>query len=214
MAARLFATHGYDATPVNAIVEAAGVKKPTLYYHFKSKEGLAQALLTRPLTRLVETLAAQLGREVDPVEGLVEFLETHFAFVAEDPDRVRFFYAIFFGPNGSGLANELAGFGERLDEVLMASVRRLADAGIIAADRAEACFAMIRGMIIVSTMDYLYCGLELSPDRCRRLVDDILRGFAEPGRYDGIPPGPDRCRRLVDGILRSFSGPGRHRGRP
>ena len=40
---------GYDATPVRAIVEAAGVTKPTLYYHFGSKEGLAQALDPVPL---------------------------------------------------------------------------------------------------------------------------------------------------------------------
>jgi AcrR family transcriptional regulator len=33
VAARLFAARGYDATPVRAIVEAAGVTKPTLYYH-------------------------------------------------------------------------------------------------------------------------------------------------------------------------------------
>ena len=48
-AARLFAERGYDATSVREIVEAAGVAKPTLYYYFRSKEGLAQALLTVPL---------------------------------------------------------------------------------------------------------------------------------------------------------------------
>ncbi len=47
-AARLFAERGYDATSVREIVEAAGVAKPTMYYYFRSKEGLAQALLTVP----------------------------------------------------------------------------------------------------------------------------------------------------------------------
>ncbi len=45
VAAQLFATLGYDATSVRNIVEAAEVTKPTLYYHFQSKEGLAHALL-------------------------------------------------------------------------------------------------------------------------------------------------------------------------
>ncbi|MCA1685458.1 MAG: TetR/AcrR family transcriptional regulator, partial [Planctomycetia bacterium] len=58
VAARQFASRGYDATPVRAIVEAAGVTKPTLYYHFGSKEGLARALLTLPMTGLVNTLQA------------------------------------------------------------------------------------------------------------------------------------------------------------
>ena len=63
-AARLFAERGYDATSVREIVEAAGVAKPTLYYYFRSKEGLAQALLTVPLTNLV----AELRRIVTTIE--------------------------------------------------------------------------------------------------------------------------------------------------
>ena len=44
-AARLFAERGYDATSVREIVEAAGVAKPTLYYYFRSKEGLRRRFL-------------------------------------------------------------------------------------------------------------------------------------------------------------------------
>src|SRR5438309_7893893 len=97
VAARLFATQGYDATPVRTIVEAAGVTKPTLYYHFRSKEGLAQALLTVPMTRLVETLRGILDAEHDPARALAGMLEAFFAFCREDADRARFVYALFFG---------------------------------------------------------------------------------------------------------------------
>src|SRR3954454_15200663 len=69
-AAGLFARQGYDATSVREIVAAAGVTKPTLYYHFGSKEGLAQALLHRPLTGLVEALGGIAGERRDPVGGL------------------------------------------------------------------------------------------------------------------------------------------------
>src|SRR5438093_777895 len=84
VAARLFATRGYDATPVRAIAEAAGVTKPTLYYHFGSKEGLAQALLTAPLDRLAATLHAILEGAGAPVDQLVELIEAHFAFCRAD----------------------------------------------------------------------------------------------------------------------------------
>ena len=67
VAARLFAQNGYDATSVREIVEAAGVAKPTLYYYFRSKEGLAQALLTVPLSNLVATLRQAVGTVEDPV---------------------------------------------------------------------------------------------------------------------------------------------------
>lgn len=185
VAARLFAARGYDATPVQAIVEAAGVTKPTLYYHFKSKEGLAQALLTRPLTDLVETLRELVQGSGDPVTGLVDLVEAHFSFVRQDPDRVRFFYAVFFGPLGSGLSTELAGFGDQLDAVLRSALDRLAQAKIIAPDRAGALFTVVRGLIIVRTMDHLYCDSELGPGLARRWVDDLLRGFGTIGWEQG-----------------------------
>ena len=112
VAARLFAAQGYDATSVREIVEAAGVTKPTLYYHFGSKEGLAQALVTVPLTEPGRAAARDPGgpRRIRS-SALVRMLEAHFAFCRDDPDRSRFVYALFFGPLGTGLAAELARFG-------------------------------------------------------------------------------------------------------
>src|SRR3954453_1505794 len=110
VAARLFATQGYDATPVRAIVEAAGVTKPTLYYYFGSKEGLAQALVTVPMSGLVEALRSILDEAGDPVAMLERRFEAPFAFCREDPDRSRFVFALFFGPLASGLAGEMERF--------------------------------------------------------------------------------------------------------
>src|SRR3954451_5273381 len=93
-AARLFARHGYDATSVRMIVEAAGVTKPTLYYYFGSKEGLAQALLTLPMTLLAEQMRSILASEGDPVAALERIVEAHFAFCRDDPDGARFFFAL------------------------------------------------------------------------------------------------------------------------
>jgi AcrR family transcriptional regulator len=177
VAARLFATRGYDATPVRAIVEAAGVTKPTLYYHFGSKEGLAQALVTVPMTRLSETLRGLLERPGDPVAAAVGMIEAHFSFCREDPDRARFVFALYFGPLGSGLAAELARFSEALTAVWTRLSHRLADAEIIAPDRVAACAANLRGMIVIHTMDFLYRGGKLGPELPGRLTDDLLKGF-------------------------------------
>ena len=109
-AARLFAERGYDATSVREIVEAAGVAKPTLYYYFRSKEGLAQALLTVPLTNLVATCAESSRRWNDPMRCLEQVIEAQYAFCRDDPDRGRFIYALLFGPLGSEVAGELEPF--------------------------------------------------------------------------------------------------------
>ena len=182
-AARLFATRGYDATPVRAIVEAAGVTKPTLYYHFGSKEGLAQALLTVPMTGLVASLRGVLDAGGDPVESLVRMTEAHLSFCRDDPDRVRFIYALLFGPLGTGLAGEMDRFRDALCGVMVEGIRRLAGAGAIDPGRVEAFASAHRGLIVISTMDFLFMDQALGTDLAGRIVDDLLRGFG-PGASD------------------------------
>lgn len=182
VAARLFAARGYDATPVRAIVEAAGVTKPTLYYHFGSKEGLAQALLTMPMTRLVETSRRILDGPGTAEEKLVAMLDAHLAWCRENPDRVRFIHAVFFGPLGSSLAGELERIAAAMNELTVDTGRRMAEAALIEPARAADFALAMRGLIMSHTMNYLYCGGELPPDLARRLAGDLLRGFGVPQR--------------------------------
>lgn len=177
IAARLFATQGYDATSVRTIVEAAGVTKPTLYYHFGSKEGLAQAVLTVPMRALGATLKEIVDEPGDPVEALVRVIEAKFDFCREDPDRGRFVFSLLFGPHSAGLAGELAQLTEELPCVLDATIRRLAESGVIAPDRAEAFGTFCHGLTVITAMDFLYKGRAIEPGQARRLVDDLLRGF-------------------------------------
>ncbi|MBX6314831.1 MAG: TetR/AcrR family transcriptional regulator, partial [Isosphaeraceae bacterium] len=182
VAARLFAARGYDATPVRAIAEAAGVTKPTLYYYFGSKEGLAQALLKVPIARLVETVRGLLDEAIDPVATIQGIVEAHFAFCAEDPDRARLFYAVFFGPLASGLAAELDKYGHELEAIEDEAGQRLARAGVIAPERVEAFVMALRGMIVIHTIQFLYRGGELGPELAHRIVADLLGGFGAADR--------------------------------
>lgn len=43
----LFIEAGFETTPMDAIALKAGVAKGTLYYHFKSKEGIVEAIVER-----------------------------------------------------------------------------------------------------------------------------------------------------------------------
>jgi TetR/AcrR family transcriptional regulator len=88
-ATRLFAANGVAGTSVQAIAGAAGVSKPTLLYHFGTKEGLHDAVIdavvvhwTAELPRLM-TAAAEGGPRVDAL------LEAFFAFFRRDPARAR-----------------------------------------------------------------------------------------------------------------------------
>ena len=185
-AARLFAERGYDATSVREIVEAAGVAKPTMYYYFRSKEGLAQALLTVPLANLVTELR-RIVKTVDaPVQCLEQVIEAQYAFCRDDPDRGRFIYALLFGPLGSEIAGELEPFKESLGSWTDSAVRRLAETGIIARNRVEACATTCRGLIVISTLNYLYQEKSLGRDLARDQVSDLLEGFGGNEKTNGL----------------------------
>jgi AcrR family transcriptional regulator len=180
VAANLFASQGYDGTSVREIVEKAGVAKPTLYYYYRSKEGLARSLVQVPLEGLVASLRRIVTTEQDPVLSVEQCLEAHFAFCREDPDRSRFLYALIFGPPGPEAALDLDEFKGELTKWTEAAIRRLAEAGLIRRERVDGCTTMCRGMIVISTLDFLYGEKPLGQDLARVLVGDLLRGFAEP----------------------------------
>jgi AcrR family transcriptional regulator len=184
-AAKLFAERGYDATSVREIVEAAGVAKPTLYYYFRSKEGLAHALLAVPLSGLVATIRNLVSTENDPIQCMEKVLEAHYTLCREDPDRARFIYSLSFGPMRSEVAGELEPLKAELSGWTQAAVRRLAEAGIIARERVDACCAVLRGLIVISTLDFLFEDRPLGQDLAHRQVHEILYGFANGRALDG-----------------------------
>ena len=49
VAERLFCTRGYDNTSTNDILAEIGIARGTLYYHFKSKEDILDAMIDRIL---------------------------------------------------------------------------------------------------------------------------------------------------------------------
>jgi AcrR family transcriptional regulator len=181
VAARLFAERGYDATSVREIVEAAGVTKPTLYYHFGSKQGLAEALLTKPMTEFIESLKLLIDEEIGPIDLLRRMFDAYITLITDEPDRGRFLYAICFGPQSSSLQAEMHQFGEAIDAVTADCAGRLADAGVIVRGRVESCSQVIRGLIMSSTLDHIMLGKAIEHGLADRLVLDLLQGFGRPG---------------------------------
>ena len=53
MAERLFCTNGYDNTSTNDILAEIGIARGTLYYHFKSKEDILDAMIDRILDEII-----------------------------------------------------------------------------------------------------------------------------------------------------------------
>ena len=61
-AERLFAAKGFDHTSTNDILEAVGIARGTLYYHFKSKEEILDAMIAR-ITRNLMAKATRIAED-------------------------------------------------------------------------------------------------------------------------------------------------------
>ncbi|MHC4841833.1 MAG: TetR/AcrR family transcriptional regulator [Planctomycetota bacterium] len=95
--ARLFAERGYDAVSVREVVESAGVKKPTLYYHFGNKEGLATEIFKLFFEEHIRLRKEVLSMGLGPEEAM----STHAARVTKwsvgNRDIILFAFSVWMG---------------------------------------------------------------------------------------------------------------------
>lgn len=67
VAERLFGTKGFDSTSTSDILNEIGIARGTLYYHFKSKEEILDAMISRVMNRLVKRAEAIAAQKSVPV---------------------------------------------------------------------------------------------------------------------------------------------------
>ena len=67
VAERLFCAKGFDKTSTNDILEEIGIARGTLYYHFKSKEDILDAMIERLTNQMVEKASVIALDESIPV---------------------------------------------------------------------------------------------------------------------------------------------------
>lgn len=77
-ACMLFARKGYDGTSLTDIAEAAGLTRAAVYYYFKNKEALLEAIIDDNSRQPVER-SLKIRREMasSPTEQLHEFVRMH-----------------------------------------------------------------------------------------------------------------------------------------
>ncbi len=119
-ATELFYTEGIAATGVDKVVARAGVSKPTLYAHFRSKEALVAAVLERRHGERVATLDAWVRAHADsPRERLLAVF-----------DWLASWHASVGGERGCAFVNaaaEVAGTGHPAREVARRHKRWMRD---------------------------------------------------------------------------------------
>jgi TetR/AcrR family transcriptional regulator len=95
-ALKCFAGHGYAATSVQEIVDAARVSKPALYYYFKDKAGLFQAVVDSAHDERFHLMQAAAQRGRTAAEKLEEILSDIFDYSLRNRELMRLTFATAF----------------------------------------------------------------------------------------------------------------------
>ncbi len=76
IAQEIFSKYGYRKTTLDDIANAVRKGKSSLYYYFKSKEDLFQAVIMKEVELLRKELDKVVNRNTDPVDKLRDYLLT------------------------------------------------------------------------------------------------------------------------------------------
>ncbi len=125
VALTLFAEHGYAATTMDDIAEAAGVTKPLVYQHFDSKRALYLELLDvfsyEMIDRIVQATSAAEGPRQQVERGFAGYFEL----MVDNEDAFRLLYG-----RDAPDDRELGAALHRVEEAIAVAIDPLIDAGL------------------------------------------------------------------------------------
>ncbi|GAP69689.1 transcriptional regulator, TetR family [Bacteroidales bacterium 6E] len=76
IAQEIFSKYGYKKTTLDDIANAVRKGKSSLYYYFKSKEDLFQAVIMKEVDQLARELDRVINRNTEPVDKLRDYMLT------------------------------------------------------------------------------------------------------------------------------------------
>jgi AcrR family transcriptional regulator len=177
-ALRLFHEHGYDATTVEQIADAADVAKGTFFNYFETKEAILPALVEWRLQELGAALAPDQGAPASPVARIKLGLRL----IASDPLADHTLARQVFGALAQQRQMPTAPPGQPLIGLLAGQVRQAQDAGEIRTDLDAVYLARVICALSFQQMMMWHHGYRPTalPEVLDAAVDLLMDGIAGP----------------------------------
>lgn len=180
VATQLFARNGFDGTPLQAISDEVGVAKPSLLYHFPSKDELRSAVLDGVMSHWNEVLPKLLQAATTGEHRFESLINEIVGFFNEDADRARLLVREMLDrPDEMKLLFQQS-LGPWM-KILSDYIRRGQEEGIIHADLDPEAYILQIIQLVVGTIaigDVVESLLDAFTDERsphRRQVDEVIR---------------------------------------
>ena len=112
-AIELFSKKGYASTSMDELAKLSGLNKAMVFYYFKNKKGLYEAVITQVLEEIQHEIVEENKKHSNPIEELESFIRTYAK------------YACTHSYLPSLLLRELSDSGAVLPEMLFGAMRQL-----------------------------------------------------------------------------------------
>jgi AcrR family transcriptional regulator len=184
---QLFAAKGYAGCSIREICACAGVTKPVLYYHYRSKEHLYQELMLEIFNDTRKNLLRLEKSGGSVRERLEHFVFAEFGDTKRDPSGVKLIFRMMFSPEeGYPYFNYVEEFlSERkvIAECIRSGYGRAMEKG-----KAETSATAVMGMMLILVLEHLFTGKNtLSRKNARDVIELLLPDSKEISKPIGKP---------------------------
>jgi AcrR family transcriptional regulator len=176
VALRVFGERGFHPTSMNDVAEAAGVTKPVLYQHFRSKRDLYREVLTDVGAELLDAITKATAAASSPHEQVELGFVAYFRFVAANEAAFR----VLFG-GGTRRDEEFAAQVAQVEGAIAEAIATLIEVeGLEAPQRRQLAHGLV-GLAEGTSRLWMAEGAVQPAEDLARLVADLawrgLRGI-------------------------------------
>lgn len=176
VALQVFGDRGFHSTSMNEIAEAAGVTKPVLYQHFRSKRDLYREVLTEVGARLLDEITKATTAAVSPHQQVELGFRAYFSFVGANGAAFR----VLFG-GGTRRDEEFAALLAAVEAAVADAIATLIDVEGLEADQRRLLANGLVGLAEGTSRTWMDSGAGQPAEELARLVADFawngLRGI-------------------------------------
>lgn len=176
VALEVFGERGFHPTSMNDVAEAAGVTKPVLYQHFRSKRDLYREVLTDVGAQLLDEITKATTAAASPHRQVELGFHAYFRWVAANEPAFR----VLFG-GGTRRDEEFAAQVVQVEAAIAEAIAALIDVeGLERGQRRQLAHGLV-GLAEGASRMWMSEGAEEAPEDLARLVADFawngLRGI-------------------------------------